>query len=100
MNFNEVDASELKNCIKANKPVRIVDVRSTAELASGVIEGAESLPLHMIPISTNMFKTDEHVVFVCRSGARSAQATMFMQQKGFNNVCNLRGGMNAWNLHS
>jgi rhodanese-related sulfurtransferase len=33
---------------------------------------------------------------VCRSGARSAQACMFLQQQGFSNVFNLRGGMIAW----
>jgi len=33
---------------------------------------------------------------VCRSGARSAQACMFLQQQGYDNVFNLRGGMMAW----
>ena len=39
----------------------------------------------------------EHTyVIVCRSGNRSAQACMFMQQQGFDKVLNLRGGMLAW----
>jgi rhodanese-related sulfurtransferase len=33
---------------------------------------------------------------VCRSGARSAQACQFLQQQGYSNVYNLRGGMMRW----
>jgi len=33
---------------------------------------------------------------VCSSGARSAQPCMILQQQGYDNVFNLRGGMMAW----
>ncbi len=52
--------------------------------------------MHIIPLRISEFKRDEKLVLVCRSGARSAQACMFMQQQGYDNVFNLRGGMIAW----
>jgi rhodanese-related sulfurtransferase len=42
------------------------------------------------------FQPSEKLVMVCHSGARSAQACMFLQQQGFADVYNLRGGMLGW----
>jgi rhodanese-related sulfurtransferase len=36
------------------------------------------------------------VVAVCRSGARSAQATVLLQKAGVKKVANLAGGMLRW----
>jgi rhodanese-related sulfurtransferase len=52
--------------------------------------------LHTLPIKVHELPKDEKLVMVCRSGARSAQACMFLQQHGFSNVYNLRGGMMGW----
>jgi hydroxyacylglutathione hydrolase len=40
---------------------------------------------------------DEKIVFVCRSGMRSAESTKRALQAGFKNVFNLEGGMLKWN---
>ena len=39
---------------------------------------------------------DEEVICYCRSGNRSGQAALVLQQLGFTNVKNLTGGMLAW----
>jgi rhodanese-related sulfurtransferase len=36
------------------------------------------------------------LVLVCRSGARSAQATVLLGKAGFDKVANLSGGMLRW----
>ena len=41
-------------------------------------------------------KKQEEIVFVCRSGKRSAQATLIAIQKGFEKVYSLEGGMLKW----
>jgi rhodanese-related sulfurtransferase len=66
------------------------------EIAAGTVSGAEAVPLHTLPVRVNEFSRDEKLVFICRSGARSAQACMFLLQQGFENVYNLRGGMIGW----
>lgn len=48
--INEVNASELKNMLSQGEKLRLVDVRSEAEFQQGIIEGAEFLPLHILPI--------------------------------------------------
>ncbi|MBK9039778.1 MAG: rhodanese-like domain-containing protein [Bdellovibrionales bacterium] len=39
----------------------------------------------------------EEIVFVCRSGARSGQATLLSKQMGFKFSSNMTGGMIRWN---
>lgn len=97
MNVKEIEVADLAQMkIEKQNPFRIVDIRQPAELRHGVIPGAEIMPMHVIPLRINEFGRDETLIMVCRSGARSAQACMFMQQHGYDNVFNLRGGMIAW----
>ncbi|MDH5394916.1 MAG: rhodanese-like domain-containing protein [Gammaproteobacteria bacterium] len=94
--IKEIEVSELVQLKEKGESIRVIDIRQPAELSGGMIPGAEGLPMHIIPLRINEFKRDEKLVMVCRSGARSAQACMFMQQQGYDNVYNLRGGMIAW----
>ena len=95
--IKEIEPAELARRLdgEADAP-RIIDVRSMNEIMAGTIPGAEPLPLHLLPARMSEFKRDETLVFICRSGARSAQACMFLQQQGYSNVINLRGGMIGW----
>ncbi|MCK4865953.1 MAG: rhodanese-like domain-containing protein [Gammaproteobacteria bacterium] len=94
--IKEIEVAELAQLKEKGETIRVIDIRQPVELNSGIIPGAEALPMHIIPLRINEFKRDEKLVLVCRSGARSAQACMFMQQQGYDNVFNLRGGMIAW----
>ena len=94
--INEIEVTELAQLKESGETLRVIDIRQPAELNSGIIPGAEALPMHIIPLRINELKRDEKLVMVCRSGARSAQACMFLQQQGYDNVFNLRGGMMAW----
>lgn len=40
---------------------------------------------------------NKEIVFVCRSGKRSSDATKIAMSKGFQKVYNLEGGMLRWN---
>ena len=96
-NIKEIDAPELATWVQEKHPnMRVIDVRGMGEIASGTVSGAEAVPLHTLPVKFNEFRRDEKLVFICRSGARSAQACMFLQQQGYDNVFNLRGGMMSW----
>lgn len=95
--IKEVDALELARWLKEKgEPFRVIDVRQANEFAQGTVPRAEAVPLNTLPLKLNELDPQETLVFVCRSGARSAQACMFLQQQGFQNVYNLRGGMIGW----
>lgn len=95
--IKEIDVNELSLQLE-NLPenVKLIDVRSPAEVARGKINGSENLPLHVIPLKVEEFKNDDTIIFYCQTGARSAQACAFMASKGVDNVYNLRGGIVTW----
>lgn len=93
--FKEVDASGLQQMQGANE-IEVIDVRTEVEYAQGTIQGARHLPLHMLPLVADQIDNAKPVVFICRSGARSAQACAFLVSKGHENVFNLRGGIMSW----
>lgn len=95
--IKEVEVSEFARWVNDdNHVLRVIDVRQMEEIAMGTVPKAEALPLHSLPAKMQDLSKEEKLVMVCRSGARSAQACMFLQQQGFANVYNLRGGMMGW----
>lgn len=73
----------------------VLDVREPAEWEAGHIETAIHVPLMQLPGRVAEIPADRTLLVVCRVGARSAQATAFLQAQGLDAV-NLRGGMHAW----
>ena len=97
MNVKEIDANQLAQWVEDDgHKLRVIDVRQMEEIAHGTVPKAEALPLHVLPAKVHELDKSEKLIMVCRSGARSAQACMFLQQQGFSNVFNLRGGMMGW----
>ena len=97
MSVKEIDAKQLSQWVgDASHQLRVIDVRQMEEIAMGTVPKAEALPLSTLPVRVHEFSREEKLIMVCRSGARSAQACMFLQQQGFTNVFNLRGGMMGW----
>jgi glyoxylase-like metal-dependent hydrolase (beta-lactamase superfamily II)/rhodanese-related sulfurtransferase len=78
--------------------VQIVDVREPAEYQGplGRIRGAMLIPLGALAERAAELQRERPIVAVCRAGGRSAQATVILQQAGFNQVANLAGGMLRW----
>jgi rhodanese-related sulfurtransferase len=78
--------------------VRIVDVREPAEFNGplGHVPGAQLIPLGSLNHRIAELEKTAPMVVVCRSGARSAQATVLLGKAGFDKVANLSGGMLRW----
>ena len=80
------------------RDVQIVDVREPDEFNGplGHIRGAQLIPLGTLSVKAESFSKAKPLVMVCRSGARSAQATVLLGKAGFDKVANLSGGMLRW----
>jgi sulfur dioxygenase len=80
------------------REVQIVDVREPDEFngSLGHLPGAALLPLGFLQKSINDLNREKPIVTVCRSGARSAQATVMLKNAGYAKVANLAGGMQRW----
>ena len=80
------------------REVQIIDVREPDEYNGplGHVPGAKLLPLGGLVSNAAQLSKDRPIVTVCRSGARSAQATVLLGKAGFEKVANLSGGMLRW----
>jgi sulfur dioxygenase len=80
------------------REVQIVDVRENQEFEGplGHIGGARLIPLGELMARAGEIDKAKPVVAVCRSGGRSAQASVILQKAGFSKVANLAGGMLRW----
>jgi glyoxylase-like metal-dependent hydrolase (beta-lactamase superfamily II)/rhodanese-related sulfurtransferase len=100
----EIQPTALQEQIAGKKAseIQIVDVREPSEFSDslGHIRGARLLPLSELAARIGEIAADRPVVTVCRSGARSAQATVLLQKAGFNLLANLAGGMLRWRAES
>lgn len=93
--FKNIDVAQLQGML-AQGGVRLVDVRTDAEVARGYIAGADKLPLHVLPMRLHELDSSVPTIFYCQMGGRSAQAAAFANAQGFNDVYNLQGGITAW----
>ncbi len=93
--FKNISVAELQQMQQQGGMV-LVDVRTDAEVARGQIKGAQSLPLHLLPLRLHELDGGKPTVFYCQLGGRSAQAAAFAAAQGFAQVYNLQGGITAW----
>lgn len=94
----EINVTELSEKFEQNNnTVELIDIRTPAEVSRGVLPNALTLPMHLIPLKLDYFSNpDKEFIIYCRTGSRSAQACMFLNQQGIENVLNLRGGIMSW----
>ena len=99
--IQEINASDLSEKFEQNdSDIELIDIRTPAEVARGVIPRSKTLPMHLIPLQLKYFlNSEKQIIIYCRTGSRSAQACMFLNQQGINNVVNLRGGIMGWAQH-
>lgn len=93
--MKEISVQELKDKISTGEDFQLIDVREDFEYEMSNLGGI-SIPLGGILIETEKIDKTKPVVVMCRSGKRSAAAIMQLEQHGFSNLHNLKGGILAW----
>jgi rhodanese-related sulfurtransferase len=93
-----LDAQTLQERLAGAEPPRVLDVRTPAEFESAHIPGAYNVPLATLREHRDELRRhlDEHVVLVCRSGARATQAEQALREVGLPGMRVLDGGMVSW----
>jgi rhodanese-related sulfurtransferase len=91
-------APEIKARLDLGEELLLLDVREPDEVAFCAIPGSVHIPLGQVPGRLHELDPEREIVVVCHHGARSFQACMFLRARGFGNVYNLDGGIDAWSL--
>jgi rhodanese-related sulfurtransferase len=93
-----VPATALREQLATGRGPRIIDVRTPAEFETAHIPGSYNVPLDLLREHRAELRDhlDDHVVLVCRSGARATRAGQTLADAGLPNVRVLDGGILAW----
>jgi len=92
----EISVQKLKGKMDAREAFDLIDVREPFEFEIARIDGAKLIPLGEIPERADELDREQTLIVHCHSGRRSAQAVRLLKQRGFANVYNLEGGIDAW----
>jgi sulfur-carrier protein adenylyltransferase/sulfurtransferase len=91
----EITVQELEGRLRNGSRVSVLDVREPHEYEVANI-GARLIPLAELPERLVELDRDEPLAVHCKSGGRSARAVKLLKEAGFQNVYNVRGGIDAW----
>ena len=95
MQIPEIDVPAARTLHEA-EGATFVDIRDSGSFAAGHIPGA--LPLDDSSVQAFLRDTDPDakIIVYCYHGHSSLGATAFFLEQGFEDVCSMSGGFEAW----
>ena len=87
--FKQVNVDKVRELVE--EEAYIIDVRERMEYENGHIKGAINIPLSELRDRVNEIPKDRPVYLHCRTGQRSYNAVLALQNLGFGNVVNITG---------
>ena len=89
--FKQEHFSKVRELLEAGEC--IIDIREKGEYAEGHLKGVPNIPLSELRERVNEIPKDRIVYLQCRSGQRSYNACLLLQNLGYTNVVNVTGGI-------
>ena len=97
----EIDVRELAvRLAEAPESLQLIDVRERSEAELASVEGFELYPLSEFEQWSEKLLTflqpETEIIVICHHGMRSAQLCQWLAMRGFGNVQNVMGGIDAY----
>ena len=80
----------------SNQPPLAIDVRAPREREQKHIDGSLSMPLNHLVRDLKALPKDRALLVYCAGGYRSSIAASVLKASGFDSVCEIAGGLAAW----
>ena len=95
--IHQMTVTELQQRLKeSSNNFVLVDVREPWELEVCSFPDALEIPMGQVPARVDEINPDQDVIIVCHHGIRSQRVAYYLQNVGFENLFNVRGGIDAW----
>jgi adenylyltransferase/sulfurtransferase len=91
-----ITVGELKARRDAGDDLVLLDVRDPHEWEISSISEELRIPKSQVVARSTEIPRDREVVVYCRTGVRSRDSIVMLQNQGFTNLVNLKGGITAW----
>jgi hydroxyacylglutathione hydrolase len=82
--------------LSSGEPPVLIDVRTPREREQKFIDGSMSIPLNHLAERAQDLPRDRPLLLYCAGGYRSSIGASLLQQRGFERVSEIAGGMAAW----
>jgi rhodanese-related sulfurtransferase len=92
----ELPASEASKLIEEGTRFSILDVRENWELNMGSLPKSIPLTADLLDEILQNWEREKPLLLYCHFGIRSLDAASFLADRGFTNVCVLKGGIDSW----
>ncbi len=93
-----ISSQQLAGYLSRENDFVLLDIRTEAEFAAGHIQGAQWFPRGKLEyyIQELIQDPNSRIVLYCRTGGRSALATLTLKDMGYSSVVDLEGGFKEW----
>lgn len=104
MPIEQLTPPEASEALNADAEAIFIDVRTEGEFAGGHPEGAINIPvlvsgpggmqpnLDFVQVAEKVLPKDRRIVCSCQAGKRSQMAAQLLEQAGYSDLVNVRGG--------
>ena len=97
--LKEVDVYQLKNKINKKDNFILIDVREKFEVEICKLNQSIHIPMKEIHNQISKFNKNDEMIIMWKSGVRSALVCYFLNDRGYINVSNLKGGIISWAMN-
>lgn len=97
-NIKEISVQSLNKKINNHENFLLIDVREIQELKVSKISQSIHIPMDSIPKNLHQIESSKPVIIMCKSGGRSAKVCQYLQNQGYLDIYNLKGGIISWAL--
>lgn len=86
---------DAKGILKNNTQAILLDVRSEQEYRENHLDGSINYPLYDLQRNSKSLIWNKHntIIIYCQSGSRSKKAMKILEQEGYKNVYEIKGGL-------
>ena len=98
LEIKEMPADEVYKILSAGEKINILDIREPEHVALGYIEGSIFIRGDELEMQASHLLPDKNspVLLYCVNGDRSLMTALTLNEMGYSNVFNLKGGIEAW----
>jgi len=97
--IKEITVHDLAEWRKSGKAFVLLDVRDPDEVATVRVDGSVWIPMREIPQRMGELDPDASIAVMCHHGGRSERVAEFLASRGFPDVVNVAGGIDAYAAH-
>lgn len=96
INVPDITVEEFYDIKNNNGNIIVLDVREQHEYDICSLEGSKLIPLGELKNRIDELNQADQIIVHCHHGGRSLKAATLLQENGFENVKNLKGGIDEW----